>query len=82
VVAERHDVGARCKKLLRQLRCDPGAVCDVLAVDDAEVCAELFAQPWQVLFDCTSTRDAEDVGEEEEFQLRTSAAAGRISTDT
>jgi hypothetical protein len=44
VVSERHDVGARCEQLLGELRRDPGAVGDVLAVDDARIDAELLAQ--------------------------------------
>jgi hypothetical protein len=44
VVAERDDIGARSEQLLGELRRDAGTVCDVLAVDDARVDAELLAQ--------------------------------------
>jgi hypothetical protein len=82
VVAERHDVGARCEELLGELRRDAGAVGDVLAVDDARVDVELFAQARETLLDRPPARGAEDVGEKENSQLRTSAAAGRTSIDT
>jgi hypothetical protein len=82
VVAERHDVGAGREQPLGELRCDAGSVGDVLAVDDAEVGAELVAKAGQALLDRTPPRAAEDVGEEEKSQLRTRAAAGRTSTDT
>jgi hypothetical protein len=82
VVAERHDVGARCEQLLRELGRDPGAVGGVLAVDDAKVGGELCAQARQVPLDGGAAGDAEDVREEEESQFRTRDAAGRSSTDT
>jgi hypothetical protein len=82
VVAERHDVRAGGEQLLRELRRDAGAVGDVLAVDDARVDLELFTQARQSLLDRPTARRAEDVGEEEDSQLRTSAAAGRTSTET
>ena len=44
VVAERDDVGAGGEQLVGELRRDAGAVGDVLAVDDADVGAELLAQ--------------------------------------
>ena len=43
-VAERHDVRARGEQALGDLRGDPAPVGGVLAVDDAEVDAELVAQ--------------------------------------
>jgi hypothetical protein len=82
VVAERHDVGARTEQPVGELRRDPGAVRDVLAVDDAEVGAELVTKPRQALLDRTSARDAEDVGEKQDSQFRTSDAAGRNVTET
>jgi hypothetical protein len=82
VIAERDDIGAGGEQTLSELRCDARSVRDVLAVDDADVGAELFAQTREAPFDRPAPRDAEDVGEEEDSQLRTSAAAGRSSTDT
>jgi hypothetical protein len=82
VVAERHDVGARGEELVRELAGDAGAVGRVLAVDDAEVGAELLAQRRQPFLDGAPPGDAEDVGEEEDPQLRTSDADWRIVTDT
>ena len=61
---------------------DAGAVGDVLAVDDADVCAELVAQAGQAFFDRAPAGDAEDIREEEESQFRTSVAAGRSSIET
>jgi hypothetical protein len=82
VIAERDGVGARGEQSLRELGRDACAVRDVLAVDDADVGVELLAQAGETLFDRPAPRDAEDVREEERSQLRTSAAAGRSSTDT
>jgi hypothetical protein len=82
VVAERHDVRARGQQPLGQLGRDPGAVGNVLAVDDARIGLELVTQARETLLDRPPPRGAEDVGEEEDPQLRTSAAAGRTSTDT
>lgn len=82
MIAERDDVGARREQLLGELRRDAGAVGDVLAVDDARVDVELLAQRGEALLDRPAARGAEDVGEKENSQLRTSAAAGRTSTET
>jgi hypothetical protein len=82
VVPERDDVRAGGEELVGELRRDARAVGDVLAVDDAEIDVELLAQSGEALVDRTPPRDAEDVGEEEESQLRTSVAAGRSSTVT
>jgi hypothetical protein len=82
VVAERDHVRACCEQLVGELRGDARAVGDVLAVDDADVGAELVAERRQAFFDSAPAGDAEDVGEEEESQLRTSVAAGRSSIET
>jgi hypothetical protein len=82
VVPERDDVRARAQEPVRELRRDAGAVRDVLAVDDREVRAELVAQRRKPLLDCAPARDAEDVGEEEKSQFRTSEAAERSVTET
>ena len=68
VVAERDDVGAGGEQPVRQLRRQPPPVRGVLAVDDAEVDAELLAQPRQPLLDRAAAGGAEDVGEEEDAQ--------------
>ena len=82
MVAERDDVRAGCEEAVGELARDARAVGDVLAVDDAHVGAELVAQRRQPFLDREPSRRAEDVCEEEEPQLRTSAAEGRNSTDT
>jgi hypothetical protein len=82
VVAERDDVGARGEQLVGELAGDSRAVGDVLAVDDAEIGGELFAQSRKAFFDGASAGDAEDVREEEKSQFRTSDAAGRSSIVT
>jgi hypothetical protein len=82
VVTERDDVGARGEEPVGELPGDAGAVGGVLAVDDAAVDVELFAQSRQPLLDGAPAGDAEDVGEEEDSQFRTSDADGRSSTDT
>jgi hypothetical protein len=82
VVAERDHVGARAEQTVGELRRDAGPVRDVLAVDDAEIGLELVAERGEAVLDGAAPGDAEDVGEEEDSQLRTSAAAERISTET
>jgi hypothetical protein len=82
VVAERDHVGARGEQPVGELAGDARAVGGVLAVDDADVCGELRPQRGQALLDGAPAGDAEDVGEEEESQLRTSDADGRSSSDT
>ena len=82
MVAERDDVGARSEELVGELPGDPGAVGDVLAVDDADVRVDLFTQSRKALFDGASAGNAEDVREEEKSQFRTSDAAGRSSIVT
>jgi hypothetical protein len=82
VVSERDHVGARGEDPVGELAGDPGAVGGVLAVDDADVRAELVAQRGQAFLDGAPAGDAEDVGEEEDSQFNTSDAAGRSSTET
>jgi hypothetical protein len=82
VVAERDHVCTSPQEGVGELRGDPRSVGDVLAVDDAEVGLDLVAQRRQPLVERTPSGDPEDVGEEKELQLRTSADAGRISTET
>jgi hypothetical protein len=82
VVAKRDDVGARGKQPICELRGDACAVGDVLAVDDADVRAEIVAQAREASFDRAPAGDAEDVRKEEESQFRTSVAAGRSSIET
>jgi hypothetical protein len=65
VVAERDDVGARGEQPVAELRRQPAPVRRVLAVDDAEVDAELLAQRRQPALDRLATRAAEDVRDEE-----------------
>jgi hypothetical protein len=71
VVAERDDVGARGEELVGELPRDPGAVGDVLAVDDRQVGVVLGAQRRQPLLDRAPAGGPEDVGEEEDLQRRT-----------
>jgi hypothetical protein len=68
VIAEREDVGSRREQPLRQPRRDPGAVRDVLAVDDAEARVQLLLEPRETLLDRGTARRAEDVGDEEDLQ--------------
>jgi hypothetical protein len=68
VVAERDHVGARGQQPVGQARRNPGAVGDVLAVDDAEADAELLLQAAQALLDGVAARGAEDIGDEEDSQ--------------
>jgi hypothetical protein len=82
VVAERDNVRARLEQPARELRRDPDAVGDVLAVQDAEVGAELGPQPRQPLLDRPPARAADDVPDEEDPQGSESVAAGCTSSDT
>jgi hypothetical protein len=81
VVPQGDHVGAGGQQPVGELRRDPGAVGDVLAVDDRDVGLELLPQPRQPLLDRAPAGDAEDVREKEDSQL-TRLAAGRISTVT
>jgi hypothetical protein len=76
VVSEGDHVGAGGEDLLRDLRRDPQAVRGVLAVDRAEVDAELLAQAGQQPFDCAGAGRPVDVGDEEELYGIASVAAG------
>jgi hypothetical protein len=75
VVAERDHVGAGRKQALRESRRDPGAVRDVLPVDDAEADAVLLLQAGQALLDGLPAGAAEDIGDEENSQGSESVAA-------
>ena len=77
-VPERDHVGAAREQLVRELRGDAAARGGVLAVDDAEVGAELFAKRRQPRLDRPSTGCAEHVGDEEDAaaQPSDSVAAG------
>jgi hypothetical protein len=81
VVSERDRVGARREELLREARRQSDAVCGVLAVDNARVDVELFAETLEALLDGPPPGRTEDVGDEEQPQ-GDSVAAGRTSTAT
>src|SRR5262249_4483579 len=81
-VPERDHVGARGEDPLGELRGDAAAVGGVLAVPDAEVCAQLLAQPRQVRLDRPAPGGGEDVGDEEDPQGPWRVAAGWISSST
>ena len=68
VVAERDHVRSRREQLVGELGGDAGAVGRVLAVDDREVGVVPLAQRRQVLLHGATSRDAEDVRQEEELQ--------------
>jgi hypothetical protein len=76
MVAKRDDVGARREQAVRELRRDPDAVGDVLAVQDAEVGLNLLAEAGQALLDCKPSRAADNVRNKENLQGRASVAAG------
>ena len=82
MVAEREHVGAGSEQPVGELRRDARTVGDVLAVDDADVGAELLAQAGQAFLEGAPAGDAEDICEEEDSQFRTSVAAGRSSIET
>ena len=65
-VAERHDVGAAREQLVGELRGDAASGRCVLAVDDAEVDAELLAERRQAHLDGATTRSTEHVGDEQD----------------
>jgi hypothetical protein len=82
VVAERDRVRSGREQLLGELRRDPDAVRDVLAVEDDEVDGELVAQRGQPLLDRPATGRADDVGNEQEPQGSDRVAAPRSSIET
>jgi hypothetical protein len=68
VVAGRENVGAGSEELLRQLRGQPEPVGCVLAVDNAEMGAELVPELWQPRLDGAASGRSEDVCEEKDSQ--------------
>jgi hypothetical protein len=82
VIAEGDDVRAGREQPVGELRGDAGSVGGVLPVDDADVGAELLAQRGEPVLDGAPAGDAEDICKKKNSQLRTSAGAGRSSTDT
>ena len=81
VVAEGDRVGAGGEKPLGQLRRDPDAVGDVLAVDDADVDVELLAQRAEAVLERVASRASDDVSDEEDVQ-GSDPAAGWTSMAT
>jgi hypothetical protein len=82
VIPERDHVRAGAQQPVGELRGDARPVCDVLAVDDADVGFVLLPEAGQSLFDRVAAGDTEDVRQKEKFQFRTSVAAGRSSIET
>jgi hypothetical protein len=78
VVPEREDIRARGKQPVGKARRDACPVGHVLGVDDAEADAELLLQPRQALLDGRAPGRAEDVGDEEDLQLRKRQSRGRV----
>jgi hypothetical protein len=76
VVACGENVRAGCKELLRELRGQPEPVGGVLAVDDAEVGAELMLQLCESGLDRAPPGRREDVREEKNPQGVARALAG------
>jgi len=81
MISERDRVGTRGEQLLREARRQSDAVCGVLAVENAGVGVELFAERPEALLDGPASGRTEDVGDEEEPQ-GDSVAAGWTSTAT
>jgi hypothetical protein len=75
VVAERDHVGPRGEDPIREPRREATAVGGVLGVHDAEVGAELVAEPCEALLDGAAPRGAEDVRDEEQLQGSVSVGA-------
>jgi hypothetical protein len=76
VVAERDHVGARGEDPLGELGRDPAPVGGVLAVDDAELDAQLLAQRRQANLESAPPGRPEDVCEEEDVYGTARVAAG------
>src|SRR5262249_12316153 len=81
-VAECDHVCARGEDPRGDLRRDAASVGGVLAVDDAEVGAQVGAQVAQLRLDGPATRRAEHVGHEQDSQRACSVAEGWTSTST
>src|SRR5262249_34705679 len=82
VVAKRDDVCAGGEDLVRELRSQSRAVGGVLAVDDAEVGAELLLEAREPLLHRVPSGWTEDVGDEEDPQGIESVAAGYTEITT
>jgi hypothetical protein len=82
VIAERDRVHADLEHAVCKLRRDPDAVSEVLAVQDDDIGAQLFAKRRKALFEGATARDADGVGNEQNSQGSVSVAAGRSSIET
>jgi hypothetical protein len=82
VIAERDHVRAGLEQPRRELRRDPDAVGDVLAVDDAEADAELLPQAGEALRDRAAARRPDNIANEQKFQRTEGTAAGRTDSET
>src|SRR5262249_30333794 len=82
VIPERDHIRPGAEYRVRELRCDPDAVRDVLAVDDAEVDVALVANRAKVFLDRPSSGAAEHIGDEEDPQGKPTVAAGFTSSAT
>jgi hypothetical protein len=81
VVAERDRVDAGREHLVRELRRDADAVGEVLAIQDAEVGAQLLAERRETFLNCSTAGNADGVRDEQDSQGSRFAAA-RSSIDT
>ena len=79
VVAGRDHIGTGVQQPAGESGGQPDAVCRVLAVDDAELDAQLLANRWEVLLERPTSGGAEDIGEKEESQGSATLAAGTTS---
>ena len=83
VVAERDRIDAGGQHLVRELRRDPHAVREILAVQDAEVDVQLLPQRGQSFLDRPPAGPADDVGDKQNPQsaLPPTRAKRRVKPD-
>ena len=75
MVAERDRIDAGGQHLVRELRRDPHAVREILAVQDAEVDVQLVAQGGETVLHGPPAGNADGVCDEQDSQGRRLAAA-------
>ncbi len=81
MISERDRIRAGSEQAIGELRRDADAVCDVLAVDDAQIGPQLVAERRQALLDRAPAGDADDVGDKQDSQGRVRGAE-RMAIET
>jgi hypothetical protein len=80
VIAERDRVGSYREQAIGETGRDPDAVGCVLTVDDADVDLERCPNVPEAGLECTPSRGADDIGDEENSHLSSYGGVGAYGT--